>query len=81
MDNFVDNEDDLKDAHEVIYHHLLHPSSEKHARPSKNSLLDEMILLIEAGSDTIGNACHTRMFYALNDPYVYGKLTAELQDT
>ncbi len=29
IDNFVDHEDDLNDAHEVIYHHLLHPSSEK----------------------------------------------------
>lgn len=80
IDSFVDHEDDLKDAHEVIYHHLLHPSSEKHTRPSKSSLLDEAMLLIEAGSDTVGNACYTGMFYALNDPYVYKKLTTELQD-
>ncbi|KAK0212146.1 cytochrome P450 [Desarmillaria ectypa] len=81
IDNFVDNEDDLKNVHEVIYHHLLHPSSEKHTRPSKSSLLDEAMLLIEAGSDTVGNACYTGMFYALNDPCIYKKLTAELQDT
>ncbi|KAK0448933.1 cytochrome P450 [Desarmillaria tabescens] len=81
IDNFVDNEDDLKNAHEVIYHHLLHPSSEKHTRPSKSSLHDEAMLLIEAGSDTVGNACYTGMFYALNDPYIYKKVTAELQES
>ncbi|KAK0214256.1 cytochrome P450 [Armillaria nabsnona] len=41
LDPTLHHEDDLKDAHEVIYHHLLHPSSEKHTRPSKSSLLDE----------------------------------------
>ncbi|PBK82201.1 cytochrome P450, partial [Armillaria gallica] len=32
-------------------------------------------------SNTVGNACYSGMFYALNDQYVYKKLTAELQDT
>ncbi|KAF8920111.1 cytochrome P450 [Mucidula mucida] len=80
IDSFLENENAKQSDHEIIYHHLLHPSTDKHARPSKSSLLDEAMLLIEAGSDTVGNTCYVGVFHALNDKVIYRKLRAELDE-
>ncbi|KIY67663.1 cytochrome P450 [Cylindrobasidium torrendii FP15055 ss-10] len=53
-------------------------SNEKHQRPSRNSLLNESQLLVQAGSDTIGIASYVGLFHALNTPRVYRALRAEL---
>ncbi len=38
------------------------------------------MLLIEAGSDTVGNTCYVGVFHALNDKVIYRKLRAELDE-
>lgn len=54
IDNFMSNPAAASSVdHEVVYSHLLNPQNEKHQRPSRNSLLNESQLLVQAGSDTV----------------------------
>lgn len=67
--------------HEVVYHHLLSPRQKKDKHiSSRDSLLQEAMTLLLAGSDTTGNACTIGAFYTLNDPAVHKKLVEELYD-
>ncbi|KIY72726.1 cytochrome P450 [Cylindrobasidium torrendii FP15055 ss-10] len=79
IDHFLEDGNALKQVdHEIIYTYLLSPQNEKHARPSRHSLLDEAQVLIEAGSDTIGNTLCVGIMYALDSPKVYNALRAEI---
>ncbi|KIY72729.1 cytochrome P450 [Cylindrobasidium torrendii FP15055 ss-10] len=79
IDEILADHSVLLDAdHDVVYTHLLDPQNEKHTRPSRKSLLDEAQLLIQAGSDTVGNTVYTGLFYAMNDPNVYSALRSEI---
>ncbi|KAF8897381.1 cytochrome P450 [Infundibulicybe gibba] len=48
--------------------------------PSKESLLDEALALLQAGSETVAHACLLGSFYGLKDPKVKAKLIQELRD-
>ncbi|KIY72730.1 cytochrome P450 [Cylindrobasidium torrendii FP15055 ss-10] len=79
IDEILADDRVLQDAdHDVVYTHLLNPTNEKHIRPSRKSLLDEAHLLIQAGSDTVGNTVYTGLFYAMNDPDIDKALRSEL---
>ncbi|KAJ6520602.1 cytochrome P450 [Mycena vulgaris] len=64
--------------HEIIYHHLLHPSSDRHQVPPKKSLLDESLTLLGAGSETVGNVVTTGVFHVLRNKEILNKLITEL---
>ncbi|KAF9452064.1 cytochrome P450 [Macrolepiota fuliginosa MF-IS2] len=61
-----------------VYRHLL---SERHSpvtSVTKQSLFEEALSLLQAGSDTVGNTCTVGMFHVLNNPAIYQKLVQEL---
>ncbi|RDX54810.1 cytochrome P450 [Lentinus brumalis] len=69
-----------RDEHETVFNHLLRPHPDKGQLevPSTKVLWEEAINLIAAGSETVATIVNVGMFYVLNDPAVYVKLTAEL---
>lgn len=68
--------------HEIIYHRLMNVDSKDghDDSPSRTALIDEAIVLLLAGSDTVGHACEVGVFHALDDPSVRSKLVRELLD-
>ncbi|KAF8877294.1 cytochrome P450, partial [Infundibulicybe gibba] len=76
-DKFLANPSLLENAdHEIVYHHLI---SSKRAMPSRKSLLHEAVVLIAAGSDTVGNTCTIGTFYILENKDVHRHLFEELK--
>jgi hypothetical protein len=73
--NFQSNPSLLDTApHALIYHTLLSP-----AFPLKRSMLmDETMLLIVAGTDTVSNACTISTIHILANSGAYQRLKAEL---
>lgn len=68
--------------HETVYHHLLTPKDGKVADyrvPSRKSLIDEAQILLQAGSDTVGQTCTMGTFHVLHNKDIKSKLTAELR--
>lgn len=65
--------------HENVYHHLLFPTKSHHEVPSKESLLEESVTLLGAGSETVGNVVTTGVFHVLNDKAIIQKLIQELE--
>ncbi|KAF8165173.1 cytochrome P450 [Crassisporium funariophilum] len=64
----------------TICHSLMDPSFfRRHQISSSQSLLDEALSLLQAGSDTVGNTCTLGTFYILNDKIVHSKLVEELR--
>ncbi|KAF9077858.1 cytochrome P450 [Rhodocollybia butyracea] len=79
IDSLINNPETLSMAeHETVFHHLLEPKDQE--RPSRSSLVDEAFVLVGAGSDTVGNACHIGTFYALKYPSINKKLKEELEE-
>lgn len=64
---------------ETVFHHLIRPKSEA-ATPSRKELLDEALVLLQAGSDTVGHACIIGTFHALCDVNIFSKLVDELKE-
>jgi hypothetical protein len=67
--------------HETIYHHLLTPHPNKGrfgAVPSQKSLVEEAMILLAAGGDTVGNTCTIGAFYVLDNPSILRKIVEEL---
>lgn len=62
----------------TIYHHLVDRSNQQ-LRRSCRRLVEETFSLIQAGSESPGNACAIGTFYVLNDPVIHSKLFRELQ--
>lgn len=67
----------------TIYYQLQNPqkslSSGGNSDTSSHSLLDESLSLLQAGSDTVGNACTVGTFHILRNAAVYSRLVEELQ--
>lgn len=83
IDEFLANEAELQNAeHETVYHHLIRPKAEKshHQTPSRSSLIDEALVLLQAGSDTVGHTCIIGTFHALRDNHIHMRLVNELQE-
>ncbi|KAF9071654.1 cytochrome P450 [Rhodocollybia butyracea] len=79
IDSFINNPEALSIAeHETVFYHLLEPKGQE--RPSQASLLDEAVVVVGAGSDTVGNACNIGTFYALKYPSIRQKLKEELEE-
>ncbi|KAF8871027.1 cytochrome P450 [Infundibulicybe gibba] len=77
IDKFLANPSLLESTdHEIVYHHLI---SSKRATPSSKSLLHEAVVLIAAGSDTVGNTCTIGTFYILENKDVHQHLFEELK--
>ncbi|KIY72727.1 cytochrome P450 [Cylindrobasidium torrendii FP15055 ss-10] len=76
---FLKDNDALKQVdHEIIYTYLLSPQNEKHTRPSRRSLMDEAQVIVQAGSDTVGNTLCVGLLHALDSPHIHNALRAEL---
>lgn len=82
VDGYILNKQSLDDEeHETIYHHLLAPQPGKSQQPlSKRALVDEGILLLIAGSDTVANTCTVGLFHLLSDGLILAALLAELRE-
>ncbi|RDB30539.1 hypothetical protein Hypma_007214 [Hypsizygus marmoreus] len=71
---------------ETVFHHLIRPKSEStcaskgSGTPSRKALLDEALVLLQAGSDTVGHTCILGTFHALSDGEVLAKLVGELKE-
>jgi hypothetical protein len=66
--------------HPTICHRLFEPSFHSPQVPfSKPPWLDEVLSLIQAGSDTVGNTCTVGTFFVLNEKRILLRLTEELR--
>ncbi|KAF5383275.1 hypothetical protein D9615_005047 [Tricholomella constricta] len=68
---------------ETVFHHLIRPKSEsakEQNTPSRKALLDEALVLLQAGSDTVGHTCILGTFHALRDEHVLANLMRELRE-
>jgi len=66
--------------HPTICHRLFEPSfSSPQVIYSKLPWLDEVLSLIQAGSDTVGNTCTVGTFYVLNEERILLRLVEELR--
>ncbi|KXN81884.1 Trichodiene oxygenase [Leucoagaricus sp. SymC.cos] len=84
VDSFLENEAALDNAeHEILYHHLLRPTSEKHRQSSlsRQQLIAEGQVLLHAGSDTVANTLSWGVFHAVRDRSVLNKLLVELRES
>lgn len=79
IDTFLGDPDLLVRERETVYHHLMKPLS-RHQVPSRISLIEEAVALLQAGSETVGATCAAGVFFVLNDPAVRKKLVDELFD-
>ncbi|THU91036.1 cytochrome P450 [Dendrothele bispora CBS 962.96] len=83
VDKLLDDPSTLHDSDRAtIFHHLILP--QKHLKgsnqiPSRSSLIDEAIALVQAGSDTVANTCTIGIFHVLDDPFIHKKLLDELR--
>lgn len=68
--------------HKTVYHHLLAPQPGKaHHQPlSRASLINEGLLMLIAGSDTVANTSSLGLFHALSDKNILANLLSELHD-
>lgn len=67
--------------HPIIYHALLSPEANKgRPLPSHQSLLDEALILLGAGSDSTGIVLMVTAYYVLHNPPVRQRLEAELRE-
>ncbi|KAI9511645.1 putative P450 monooxygenase [Russula earlei] len=67
--------------HQIIYHALLSPEANKgRALPSRQSLIDEALILLGAGADSTGIVLTVAAYYVLHDPHVRRRLEAELRE-
>jgi cytochrome P450 len=83
VDTFLENEAALENAeHEIVYHHLLRPQSEKQRRNplSREQLIAEGQVLMLAGSDTVASSLSWGLFYSLRNKAVVNKLISELRE-
>lgn len=90
MDEYLllnDSETGLGDAmysgRETVFHHLIRPkteSSKGQETPSRSALSDEALVLMQAGSDTVGHTCIVGAFHALSDEHVLANLVRELKE-
>jgi cytochrome P450 len=79
VDRILKNPESLASVdHETVYHHLLVPKLSIRERLSRTALKDEACLLVQAGSDTVGNTAHIGTFYVLKDKRIHDKLVEEL---
>ncbi|KNZ73850.1 Trichodiene oxygenase [Termitomyces sp. J132] len=62
---------------QTIYRHLLDRSTQQ-LRRSRRRFVEETFSLLQAGSESPGNACAIGTFYVLNDPVIHSKLLHEL---
>lgn len=66
--------------HPTICHRLFEPPfSSPRVLYSKLPWLDEVLSLIQAGSDTVGNTCTVGTFYVLNEERILLRLVEELR--
>ncbi|EEB94093.1 hypothetical protein MPER_07156, partial [Moniliophthora perniciosa FA553] len=70
--------------HETIYHHMLGPAEDdaatsRHVPLTRKDLIDEALLLLGAGSDTVGLVSTVGTFYVLQNPAIAKKLKDELR--
>lgn len=79
IDTYLADPKLLDDERETVYHHLIKDWPD-YQRPSRKSLIEEAISLLQAGSHTVGGTCATGVFFVLNDPVVRRKLIDELQE-
>jgi cytochrome P450 len=80
IDTILDNPSSLEHVeHETIYHHLLSTANGR-VPPRRRSLVDEGLVLVAAGSDTVANTCCIGMFYVLSDPSIHSRLIQEIKD-
>lgn len=63
---------------QTICHHLVDRSNQRLGRSCRR-LVQETFSLIQAGSESPGNACAIGTFYVLHDPDIHNKLLQELQ--
>jgi len=67
--------------HPIIYHALLSPEANKgRPLPSRQSLLDEALILLGAGADSTGITFMTTAYYVLHRPSIRHRLEAELRE-
>ncbi|TFK24619.1 cytochrome P450 [Coprinopsis marcescibilis] len=62
--------------HEIIYHHLLNPKSEK--KLGYKGLRDEASLMVAAGSDTVGSTATVGTYHILRNEDIKRRLKQEL---
>lgn len=63
-----------------ICHRMLDPSSRPTSPfPSMQSIIDESLSILQAGSDTVGNTCTVGTFHVLNNPSIHARLVKELR--
>ncbi|KIK60736.1 hypothetical protein GYMLUDRAFT_244294 [Collybiopsis luxurians FD-317 M1] len=80
IDNLISYPEDLATTeHETIYHHLLEPKDPE-LRPSRTSLVNEALILVGAGSDTVGHTCTVGTYFALQDHSIKNRLVEELRE-
>jgi len=63
----------------ALYHRFLLPGRDTTPSGYPQYVIDEAISLLQAGSDTVGNACTTGTAYILQNPTVFSRLFQELQ--
>lgn len=84
IDSYLADPSSIEQAeHETVYHHLIKPQNFKsrHERPSRYSLIQEAMTLIQAGSETVAHTCSVGMFHVLNNPSVLAKLVKGLRES
>lgn len=70
---------------ETVFHHLIQPRGEADGKkvvetPSRKALLDEAVVLLQAGSDTVGHVCIIGTYHALRNREILGRLVHELSE-
>ncbi|KAF8067760.1 cytochrome P450 [Lyophyllum atratum] len=73
----------MDSGRETVFHHLIRPkaeSSKGQETPSRSDLSDEALVLLQAGSDTVGHTCIMGTFHALSDERVLANLVRELKE-
>jgi cytochrome P450 len=81
VNKIIENPESLSSVdHETIYHVLLEPKLSTQERLTRTALLHEAWLLLQAGSDTVGNTATIGTFYGLKDKRIRAKLIEELSE-
>lgn len=65
-------------SHQTIYHEFLKAIDEGRLKISEQSLQDEALLLVNAGSDTVSDALSVGTLNVLDNPEVHAKLRDEI---
>ncbi|KAL0069997.1 hypothetical protein AAF712_002894 [Marasmius tenuissimus] len=81
VEKYITDRDELMKAeHDTIFHHLLAHRDKSGAEMSKKTLLNEAVIVIGAGEDTVANACTVAIANALRNPEIHRKLVDELRE-